>query len=449
MGEYHVQMLPVQREFFDATDPFVAIVSSRSCGKSWIAMFSSLRDMLEGKNVLYMSQTDGAFYKGPWLHLQNFLGQYGLLDRWSWNSTYKIGTLDLGGGIKSRFNFGSYEVEKSGRGATECSTLYLDEFMLSRPNILATMAPCLRGKDNFGNIIVPKIRAVGTPDMSSMWQIMVVEHEKYGIRLLRTKMSENVFMTDQQRDTMASVIFDEKLRRQEIEGEIIVGEDSTSLISLSEFLESAPLFPDDRVFAGLDMAHTGQRDSHSFAAVKGSRLLALHEFGISSSEDVAAYIRRFNAKYPIHHLDMDLAWSESVYDQLKYEIPCTQVSFANSAPKDYTLQYANIRAYGYFKMAKVLKSTLFLDPSSEFVDPSAIPEFKKEICNTHFVMDRLGRLLIEPKDDIRMRIGRSPDPADSLMLALLERPERIDPPMNVGAVSAVTDDEIRAIMEDD
>lgn len=449
MAEFHVQMLPVQREFFEATDDFVAIVSSRSCGKSWIAMFGSLRDMLEGKNVIYMAQTDGAFYKGPWLHLQNFLNQYGLMDRWSWNSTYKIGTLDLGGGIKPRFYYGSYENEKSGRGATECSTLTLDEFMLSKPNILATMAPCLRGKDNFGNVIVPKIRAVGTPDMSSMWQLMVVEPEKYGIRLLRTKMSENVFMTDRQREVMASAIFDEKLRRQEIEGEIIVGEDSTSLISLGEFVDSVPLFPDDGVYAGLDMAHTGQRDSHVFAAVKGPRLLALHEFGISSSEDVAAYIRKFNSEHHIRHLAMDLAWSESVYDQLKYEIPCDQVPFAQGAPGEQSLRYANIRAYGYFRMARILKSSLYLGEQSPYIDSGILPEFKKEICNTHFLMDRLGRLLIEPKEDIRMRIGRSPDPADALMLALLDRPERIDVPMNPLPAFSVSADDIRAIMEDD
>lgn len=427
--DFHVPMLPVQKEFFRATEYFVAIVSSRSCGKSWIAMFCALCDMMEGKNVLYMAQTDGAFYKGPWLHLQNFLRDFHLWDRWSWNGQYKIGTLDLGGGIKSRFNFGSYEVENSGRGATECSTLYLDEFMLSKPNILATMAPCLRGNDNYGNVIRPRIRAVGTPDMRSMWQLMVVEHEKHGIRLLRTKMSENVFMTDEQREVMSSVIFDDKLRRQEIEGEIILGEDATALISLKDFPTEVPYFSDDRVYAGLDMAHTGLRDGHVFGAIQGNRLLAFHEFGMASTLEVSGWIRRFNAAHKISSLDMDLAWSEAIYEQLRYEIPCRQIPFAAKPPEENEWrEYANMRAYGYFRLAKMHRNGLCVDVEpSEWIDEGIVAEYKREIVNTHFQIDSQGRLLIEPKDDIRMRLGRSPDPADALMLAALERTEREDP----------------------
>ena len=423
-------MLPVQREFFNATEYFVAIVSARSCGKSWIAIFSALVDMLMGKNVIYMAQTDGAFYRGAWLHLQTFLRDFGLMDRWSWNSTYKTGKLKLGNGRESKFYYGSYENIEAARGATECSTLFLDEFCLCSPNILAVMAPCLRGKDNFGHEIHPRIRAVSTPNMQSLWQIMLVEHEKYGIRLLRAKMTDNVFMTDEQRNAMASAVFDEKLRRQEIEGEIIIGEDATSLISLKDFPLEPPYFSDDRVYGGLDMAHTGQRDSHVFGAIKGNRLLCLHEFGICDAINVAEYIRKFKAAFGLHHLSIDLAWSESIYDQLKYEISCDQVSFAGRVPDDATPNmYANIRAYGYFKLAKCHKEGLVVDLESEWIDDGLVAEYKREITNTHFLMDKLGRLLIEPKEDIRIRLGRSPDPADALMLACLDRSDQPKPEM--------------------
>lgn len=416
--EAHIKMLPVQKEFFYAEEPFVAIVSARSCGKSWIAIFSALVDLLNGRNVLYMAQTDGAFYKGPWIHLQTFLRDYNLLDRWSYNSTYKTGTLG-----ESKFYFASYENIDAARGATECSTLYLDEFMLSNPNeVLAVTAPCLRGKDHYGNPIKPKIRAVSTPNMQSLWQLMMVEHEKYGIRLLRSKMTDNVFITDEQREVMASAIFDEKLRRQELEGEIILGEDATALISLKDFPTSAPYCSDDRVYAGLDMAHTGQRDSHVFAAIKGNQLLAFHEFGICDAMAVAKYIRDFNKVYPIHHMNVDLAWSESIYDQIKYEIRTDQISFAQKAPDEESQrQYANIRAYGYFRLAKMHKHGLCVDFASPWIDDGLVSEYKREITNTHFIMDKQGRLLIEPKEDIKTRISRSPDPADSLMLAAMDR----------------------------
>jgi len=433
LADFHVQMLPVQKEFFNSNERFVALISSRSCGKSWIAIFSALTDLLMGRNVLYMAQTDGAFYKGAWLHLQNFLMEFNLLDRWSYNSTYKTGTLDLGNNVKSHFYYGSYENVSAARGATECSTLYLDEVCLSNPSILAVTAPCLRGKDNYGHVIVPRIRAVGTPDMSSLWQLMLVEHEKYGIKLLRSKMTDNVFMTDEQRELMSSAIFDEKLRRQEIDGEIILGESATSLITLKDFPMEAPYFSDDRVYGGLDMAHTGLRDGHCFAAIKGNKLIAFHEFGMASTLEVCEWIRRFNKAHKLNSISMDLAWSEAVYENLRYEIPCTQVAFAEKAPTEESQrEYANIRAFGYFKLAKMHKDGLCVDLESEWIDPGIVAEYKREITNIHFIMDKQGRLLIEPKDDIRVRLGRSPDPADALMLAALDRSEQDKPQIQVG-----------------
>lgn len=438
-----IPLLPVQREYLESKEDFVVILSSRSCGKSWVAVLDALLDVLNGNNVLYMVQQDSAWYKGPWLHLQNFLQMFNLESAFRWNGTYKVG--DLYG---KKLYVGTYENIKAARGATECSKLILDEIALSKPNILAVLAPCLRGKDAKGNPITPKIRGVGTPDMSSLWQLMFVEAEKYGIKLLRTRMSENVFMTDQQRQVMASVIFDEKLYKQEILGEILLGEDATSLITLADFPDMPQPFSDRRILAGLDMAHTGLRDSHSFAAIKGNALLAFHEFGKASSEDVAHYIRKFQAAVgKIDLLNMDLAWSESVFDQLKYEIPCRQVAFAERPPEENAVrQYGNIRAYGYFRLAEMHRNGLCVDIESPWIDAGIVPEYKREITNTHFVIDRLGRLLIEPKEDIKMRVGRSPDPADALMLASLDRALRDDPALTYSA--GMSKEDIAKIMEE-
>lgn len=452
-----IPLLPVQREFLQATDRFVAIVASRSCGKSWVAILGALLDLLSGRNVLYLAQTDGAFYRGPWLHLQNFLREFNLMGRWSWNGQLKVGKLALGNGKFATFYYGSYVAfdatssNSSGRGASEISTVYLDEFQLSKPSILAIVAPCQRGNDCYGNKIVPRIRATGTPDMASMWQMMLVEPAKYGIRLLRTKMSENVFMTDEQRDSMSSVIYDDKLRRQEIEGEILIGDGATNIISITDFPRIIPMFSDKRIYAGLDMAHTGLRDGHSFAAIRGNELLAFHEFGFATDEDVAHWILKFqNAVGKIDNLNVDLAWSEGITLLLKYSMPVNQISFA-ARPHDESacMQYANERAYGYFRLAEMHRGGLCVDvPPSPWIDDGIVAEYKREICNTHFTMDRLGRLLIEPKDDIKLRIGRSPDPADSLMLASLARELREDPVM-ASTSASVSMAEMAAMMEDE
>ena len=421
--DIEIPLLPVQREFIQAKDDFVAIVSGRSCGKTWIGVLDAILEVLRGNNILYMCQNDGSWYKGGWVHLKAFLRLFDIEDEWTWNGTYKTGTLR-----GQKFYVGTYENVDGARGATECSTLYLDEFMLSRPNIMAALAPCLRGKDAAGNPVKPRIRAFSSPNMQSLWQVMVAEPWKYGIRVLRARLSDNSFISEEQKRVMASAIFDDKLRRQEIDGEIILGEDSTAIMSLKDFPREPPYMSDQNVYGGLDMAHTGLRDGHCFAAIQGNRLLAFHEFGMASSLEVAAWIRRFNKSHRLESISMDLAWSESVFDQLKYEIRCRQVSFAEKAPDDAAQRrFANVRAFGYFKLAKLHRNGLCVDVESEWIDGGIVAEYKREITNTHFVMDSSGRLLIEPKEDVRMRLGRSPDPADALMLAALERSECDEP----------------------
>ena len=402
---------------------------------------------MQGENVLYMSPTEGSWYKGPWLHLQTLLRKFGLENEFHWNGSLRQGTL-----FGKILFVGTFQNLDAARGATECGTLMLDEFMLSKPNILATLAPCLRGIDRYGNPVDPRIRAVGTPDYRSAWQLMVLEPAKYGIKVLRSKMTDNIFMTDKQRQVMANAIFDENLRKQEIEGEIILGEGATNIITLNDFPREPMYTPSTLVYGGLDMAHTGQRDSHVFSALRGNTLLAFHKFGICDSEVVAQYIRRFHAAYPMTGLNMDLAWSESVYDQLKYEIPCQQIAFGGSAPEGQTLAYGNMRAYGYFHLAKLHREGLCVDLQSPWIDSGIVAEYKRDICNTHFTLDRLGRLLIEPKDLIKERIGHSPDASDSLMLAGLDRDNSCEQPtiqaVDGAALSARETDAILSAFED-
>ena len=452
--QVELERLPVQKEFMEATEDFVAIVSSRSCGKSWIAMLCALDDMMHGRNVIYCAQTDGAFYKGPWKHLQFFLHKFNLLGRWHWNSTYKTGTLNLGNGVKSNMYMGSYTSEcDEVRGSTEISAIYLDEFVLSKPSILGALTPCCRGHDNYGNIIDKvKIRAVSTPNMESLWQVMLVENEKYGIRLLRARLADmpEHMVPQAVKDGIAASIFSADLRRQEVDGEIIMAQDATALISLREFPTEVPYFSDDRVYGGLDMAHGGQRDSHCFGAIKGNRLVAFHQFGVCDSLEVARWIRNFNKKYKMTSLNMDLAWSEAVFEQLRYEVPCRQVSFAEKAPTEQEQrQYGNIRASGFFKLCQMHREGLCVDVEpNEFIDEDIVAEYKREITNMHFTIANDGRLLIEKKELIRERLHRSPDPADALMLAGLDRILRIDPRFKANTVASVSAEEEAEIMED-
>ena len=232
--EVRIELLPVQKAFLKAKERFVAIVSARAAGKTFVAVLLSILRMLDGQNVVYFVQNLDAWRKGGEIHLRRFLHTFGIEDRWRWNGSTYTGFLMTPWG-EATLQIGTYCAPENIRGATEISLCVLDEFMLSSPRMLAAITPILRGKDLRGRDIHPQIRAVSTPNMSSEWQLMVLEAEKNGITLLRANPTDNVYVTDEQRAMFAAGIFDEKLRRQELLGEILLGDNSTALCQLGDF----------------------------------------------------------------------------------------------------------------------------------------------------------------------------------------------------------------------
>lgn len=453
-NDIEIPLLPVQRAFLQSKDKFVAICSARAAGKTFVSVLLMILRLLDGQNVVYFVQDLSAWRKGGEKHLKYFLKVLELEERWRWNGSTYTGYMATPWGEATMF-LGTYENPDNVRGATEISLVILDEFMLSKPTMLASITPIMRGKDLQGRPIHPQIRAVSTPNMSSEWQLMIIEHEKHGITLLRAKPKENIYVTDEQRELMAASIFDEKLRRQELEGELILGDNSTSMLSINDFSDQRKVVTSqDMVWAGLDMAHTGDRDRHVFCAVRGDKeLLALHDFGTADSTDVATWVKKFNNEYRIKSLNMDLAWSESVYDQLKYDIPCTQIPFGAKAEDVET--YANIRAEMYFRGARAIRDQglyLYTYQNNPYVDEKLVGELKREMTNIHWLQQASSnKLIIEPKGDVRIRIGKSPDVSDAFCLAAHQIP-RIEPERKSNlnpAEDPLLNEALAEIMEDD
>ena len=411
-----IPLLPVQKKFLQAQERFVAIVSARAAGKTFVAVLLSILRLLDGQRVVYFVQNLDAWREGGEIHLKHFLRVLHLEERWRWNETTMTGHLMTQWG-EVTFRIGTYAAPERIRGATEVSLVILDEFMMSSPRMLAAITPILRGHDLKGQPIHPQIRAVSTPNMSSPWQLMVLEAEKNGITLLRAAPKENIYVTDEQREMFAAGIFDEKLKRQELLGEILIGDNETALVQLREFSNVPGLCTGkEPVYAGLDMAHSGDRDQHVFSAVQGMNVLDIHEFGKADADDVAFYIRKFHEKHKITLLNMDLAWSESIYDKLKFAIPCRQVAFGGAAEDKE--RYANVRAELGFRAAAKIRNGLYIP------DECLAEEVKRELCNIHwYQMENSNRLILEPKADVRVRLGRSPDVSDSLELALYDQPD--------------------------
>lgn len=83
----------------------------------------------------------------------------------------------------------------------------------------------------------------------------------------------------------------------------------------------------------------------------------------------------------------------------------TEVSFGGSAiNKD---RYANIRAEMYFKAREYLERGGSLPQ---------VPELKSELSSIEYKFTRAGKIILQPKEEIKELTGKSPDMADSFVL---------------------------------
>lgn len=433
-----LNLLPYQKELLNSTEPFVFACFGRGAGKSYTLSIISLLTLLSGKNAILCAQRYDSLKDVLFREIKLRVTEWGLAEYVQFKENP----------VRAMYNGctlygGSFDAVDALRGLTEISLIVIDECALAPIDILDVLAPCLRGP----NVKNPRIIGATTPNAQSQWNLRFAEAPKYGWRLLRATTYDNKFLTPEQIRIIEQAIPSQEMRDQELNAKIITSGSASAILHLNEFHTMVQPFHDDGVYAGLDMAHSGQRDSHVFCAVQGNRVIAFHDFGKCDHMDVAGWIKRFDSVHKIKHLNMDLFWSELVYEQLRYSIPCEQVSFAEKAPEEGELQrqYANIRAYGYFRMGGQVRDGLVFDCEGEFIDNDIISEYKREVCNTHFLLDRMGRILIEPKDDIHTRLGRSPDPADAAMLACLARPNVMSP--TLVAHHEIEDSQYRADLE--
>ena len=121
----------------------------------------------------------------------------------------------------------------------------------------------------------------------------------------------------------------------------------------------------------------------------------------------------------------------SAYDSLKVMYnnvnPVNASSASDYRDRSGKLKMRNMRAEYYWKMRDAL------DP--EFGDEIALPpgnEIIADLCSAKYMVQVSG-VLIESKDDIKKRIGRSPDKGESLLLAnLLAKGSQITVKASVG-----------------
>lgn len=97
----------------------------------------------------------------------------------------------------------------------------------------------------------------------------------------------------------------------------------------------------------------------------------------------------------------------------------------NNATAESTTQYVNLVSEMWGDMSDILSRNFFQDNRFALIHLPNIKELKSELSDRKFSFDSKGRIRLESKDDLEARGKRSPDYADSLMLAMYRPPQAI------------------------
>lgn len=99
-------------------------------------------------------------------------------------------------------------------------------------------------------------------------------------------------------------------------------------------------------------------------------------------------------------------------------VPVHPVNVAEAAPDGPNGErYVNLRAALWWEVGRMLSKQRAWDLTD--VDDRTLAE----LAEPRWREDKTGRVLVEPKDQVRKRLGRSPDDADALLLSFYTPPE--------------------------
>jgi len=120
-------------------------------------------------------------------------------------------------------------------------------------------------------------------------------------------------------------------------------------------------------------------------------------------------VKKYKAEYKIEDRDIfidDIGVGGGVTDRLREDNINVTAVVAGSTPRDVD-RFRNVKAESFWELKVWIEDeTNALEPIAEF----------KQLEEIRYKEDSSRKLFIEPKQELRLRIGRSPDDADALML---------------------------------
>jgi len=177
---------------------------------------------------------------------------------------------------------------------------------------------------------------------------------------------------------------------------------------------------------GIDVARFGE-DNTVLAPKIGDKVLELEVYSKLDTMETTGYAIQAHKHYKSTNIKVDIIGiGAGVYDRLiEQSYPAVAVNVAESASEAGCDKFANKRSELYWHLRERLDPDPRINPR-----PIALPpdeDMMLELASIKYKIDSKGKIVIEPKEEMKKRIGRSPDRADAVMIAVAPE-ELICPP---------------------
>ena len=395
MAEFKYKLFPHQMKLMESKSPITYMVCGRAAGKSFAASLIIVKNFLEGKNIIALSQSKQQLRDVLFTEIMERFNELGIVVH------YNQQTMRITYG-KAIIYGGSYESLENIRGLTKISLAVCDEAALSPPKLFSILSPCLRGEGIKGYI-----RLLSTPRRGSWLNLYCKEHPDL-IELIHATTRDNKFITDEQIKLMTDSIVNSDLLNQELEGVMLDIDSDNSIIQMKDYPKQKQNYNGEQeVYIGVDLAGLGS-DNNVITVLNKYEILEQRMINQSNTFELSAVIEMLYEQYKAKLINIDITGSTScgVYDMLKLKGYNVQgINFANAAEnKD---RYCNIRVEMYVELANMIKSGLYIDDQ----------DIKTQLAFTTIFVNNSGKFQLCKKEEIKELLGHSPDQADSLALA--------------------------------
>lgn len=401
--QINLKLSPFQKEFLErSNDPTLALQCGISAGKTRAGALWCLLQAANGKRIIAGAQNYRALKH---VLFREIIGLSNLA-RIPFTQNKSDHTIEYAnGGII----FGaSADAETGLVGLSDISGVLLDEAALAPEDFHNFLMDRARGE----NIDVALERYTTSPNgspASNWFSNFAKMHPEY---IIRATSFDNPF---------TSADFKRRLRerygegtpmfRQQCLGEILDVDCVNSVFKKSWFVFSPALAPSGR-YGGVDLAGSG-RDETVFTVIDEAQIIdqvAINDNGDSGVQGAKLLELADGYNCWDWAFDGTGGWAGGLYAEVKHH-PRLHITLANfGAASDKPAEYRNLRTQMAFESAHYVKDGFFIDQEKYRMLTEELEQFL-------FFLDNSGRNAVIPKDDIKKVIGRSPDRADSLILA--------------------------------